>query len=84
MFLIFASSLFALVSLVGPQAKDAPVSLGRVFAKNEKLAYEVRSGLTAQQRMRGLQTWIPEDADLNYDFTTHVDDLKADGIAVMR
>lgn len=33
--------------------------------------------------MRGLETWIPEDFDMNYDFTTFVEDMKADGIAVL-
>jgi len=30
-----------------------------------------------------LETWLPEDFDLNYDFTLFVEDLKADGIAVV-
>ncbi len=77
------TSLLAISSIFGVQAGDAPVSLGRVFVKNEKLAYEVRSSLNAQRRMRGLITWIPEDLDLNYDFTTFVEDMKADGIAVL-
>ena len=76
-------SLLPLIASIGHQTADAPVSLGRVFAKNQKLAYEVRASLSAQHRMRGLQTWIPEDLDLNYDFTITVQDLKADGIAVL-
>ena len=75
--------LFAIASVLTPQAKDAPVSLGRVFVKNEKLAYEIRSNLHSEHRLRGLETWIPEDLDLNYDFTTVVEDMKADGIAVL-
>lgn len=61
----------------------APVTLGRVFIPNEKLTYAVRSNLHSETRPRGLQTWIPEDLDINYDFTTHIEALKADGIAVM-
>jgi len=75
--------VFAIAGLFVPQAQTAPVSLGRVFAKNEKLAYEIRSSLHSEHRLRGLDTWIPEDLDLNYDFTTTVEDLKADGIAVL-
>lgn len=70
----------ALVTLA-PQA--APVSLGRVFTKGEFLSYAVRSGLHAERRMRGLQTWIPMDLDINYEFTTEVEALKTDGIAVV-
>lgn len=62
----------------------APVSLGRVFTPKEKLTYAVRSNLHSETRPRGLQTWIPEDLDINYDFTTEVEGLKADGIVVMR
>lgn len=76
--LLLFSSLFS-----GQAAVTAPVSLGRVFSKYEKLAYEVRSSLNAQRRGRGLETWLPEDFDLNYDFTLFVEDLKADGIAVV-
>lgn len=61
----------------------APVSLGRVFTPTEKLSYEVRSNLHSEKRQRGLQTWIPEDVDINYDFTMHVEGLKADGISVL-
>jgi len=77
------TSLLALSTILSPQAPTDAVSLGRVFTKYEKLAYQVRSSLSAQSRMRGLQTWIPEDFDMNYDFTTFVDDMKADGIAVI-
>lgn len=70
--------------MLGLVPQSAPVNLGRVFTANEKLAYAVRSHLSAERRGRGLQTWLPEDLDLNYDFTTHVQALKADGIAVMR
>ncbi len=48
-------------------------------------SWPTRSARTSpQHRLRGLETWIPEDLDLNYDFTTHVEDLKPDGIAVLR
>ena len=76
-------SLLVLSSLISGQAGPAPVSLGRVFTKYEKLAYEIRSTLNSQRRGRGLETWIPEDFDLNYDFTMFVEDVKADGIAVV-
>lgn len=65
------------------QPDDAPVSLGRVFQKNEKLAYDIKSSLHSEHRTRGLVTWIPEDLDLNYAFTTVVQQMKPDGIAVI-
>ena len=78
-------SILCSVILLGTlrQAKQAPVSLGRVFVKNEKMAYDVKSSLHAEHRVRGLETWIPEDLDLNYAFTTVVQQMKADGIAVI-
>jgi len=82
-FLTLACYIFAVASVLSPQTKDSSVSLGRVFVKNEKLAYEIRSNLHSEHRLRGLETWIPEDLDLNYDFTTVVDEMKADGIAVL-
>ncbi|AIE87884.1 hypothetical protein [Fimbriimonas ginsengisoli] len=71
------------LALVAHQGQAA-VSLGRVYTPNEQLTYSVRSGITAERRARGLETWIPEDFDINYDFTVHVEALKADGIAVVR
>jgi hypothetical protein len=78
------SSVVGVIGIFSVQAQDAPVSLGRVFAKNEKLAYDVKSSLHSEHKMRGLDTWIPEDLDLNYGFTTVVEAMKADGIAVVR
>lgn len=74
---------FACAALQGNTA-PAPVSLGRVFTPNELLSYAVRSNLHAEQRGGLLTTWIPEDLDINYDFTVQVEKLKADGIAVVR
>jgi len=62
---------------------QAPVALARQFQKNEKLAYQFLSHITAEQRGKNLETWIPEDLDINYNFTTQVTQLKPDGIAVM-
>ena len=77
------TSIIALSGVLGFQGSAEPVSLGRVFTKNEKLAYSVTSSLNAQSRQRGLQTWIPSDYDMNYDFTEFVEEMKADGIAVL-
>lgn len=73
----------AFLAFQGSAPAAESVSLGRTFTKNEFLAYAVRSNLHAEQRTGDLVTWIPEDLDLNYDFTVHVKELKADGIAVM-
>ena len=65
-------------------SRDAiPVRLARTFTPNEKLAYALTSHITAEQRQQGLQTFIPEDFDINYGFETIVTALKADGIAVL-
>jgi len=73
--------LAAYAAIANPQAS---VTLSRVFAKNERLAYNVESSVHAEQRGRGLQTWIPDDYDLRYGFTMDVETLKSDGVAVVR
>ena len=66
-----------MVALLPPN--PGTVSLGRTFAKGERLQYQVKSTINAQSRQRGLETWIPEDHDIQYKFTVEVLDLKADG-----
>ncbi|HRF58729.1 MAG TPA: hypothetical protein PLH94_02310 [Fimbriimonadaceae bacterium] len=61
-----------------------PVDIGRVFTKGEKLQYEVKSTIQAQIRQGELQTFLPQDFDINYKFTTEVVSLKADGIGEIR
>lgn len=80
--MIILSTLVA-ATLAG-NGTAAPVSLGRVFTPREKLTYAVRANVHSETRPRGLQTWIPEDLDINYDFTTEVEGAKTDGIVVMR
>jgi len=75
--------VLACAALQGTPAQ-APVSLGRVFSPNELMTYKIRSNLHAEQRGGDLATWIPEDLDINYDFTVQVQQMKADGIAVVR
>ncbi len=76
--------LIPLLAALSIYAAPAPVSLARKFNANEKLAYSVKASLHVEQRQKGLDTWIPEDLDLSYGFTTEVKELKADGIAVVR
>lgn len=61
----------------------AKTTLVRKFAANEKLAYAVRSHLTSEQRQKGLQTFLPSDIDIDYNFTFLVKGLQADGMAVI-
>jgi hypothetical protein len=63
-----------------PSPADA-VDLGRVFTKGEKLTYQVRSLLNAESRAGELRTWIPEDLNMDYDFTMEVQDVKTEGIS---
>jgi hypothetical protein len=72
----------AVAAVMAPST--APVSLGRVYTPGEKLSYSVRSNLHSETRQLGLQTWIPSDLDINYDYTMLVESIKADGIAVVR
>lgn len=81
---MISTALAACLTFAAPMAQDAPVELGRVFTKGEKLTYKVRSHMQARSRNLPLRTWIPEDLDINYDFTLLVDQVKPDGIAVVR
>lgn len=70
-------ALLAALALLPQQ----PTTLARVYANGEKNQYEVLSHLQIEQREKGLETWIPEDIDLNYKFTTQVTALLPDGVA---
>lgn len=77
------------LALISPQqAKNIPpdtkaITLSRVFTKGEKLQYAIASNLHIESRPYGLQTFMPEDLDLNYKFTTEVKELKNDGVALV-
>jgi hypothetical protein len=73
------TAIAAAFSMVG--APEAEVHLSRTYKVGEKLTYKITSNLSSQRKQYGLQTWIPEDFDMNYTFTTEVKALKADGIA---
>lgn len=57
-----------------------PVLLNRKFTLNEVSKYRVAARLQVEERQIGLQTFIPEDEEIIYNFTTTVKALKADGI----
>ncbi len=60
------------------------VDLGRVFVKGEKLEYSVNATLHEEFRAKGLDTWLPDVVDFQYGFSLSVQELKTDGIAVVR
>ncbi|CAN5414799.1 hypothetical protein BH11ARM2_BH11ARM2_15240 [soil metagenome] len=64
-------------------AQQAPIELTRKYTVGEKLTYRVEAQLTAEQRAGSLQTWIPEDLNLSYAFTTTVKSVNPAGIALM-
>lgn len=74
--------LLVLTALQQPAQKA--VTLSRVFAAKEKYAYDIKSHITLENRARDLETFIPIDYDLNYSFTAEVQQMKTDGIAVIR
>lgn len=74
---IILTALVAAIS-VSP-AQD--MQLARTYKLGEKLTYQINSNMSIQHKQRGLQTWIPEDLDMNYLFTTEVKALKPDGVA---
>jgi len=81
--MILIPALFLAIATKQGGTADA-VSLGRVFKANTKLAYAMRSSLHSESRAYPLQTWIPSDLDINYDFSEVVQAMKTDGIAQMR
>ena len=62
----------------------ATVTLSRKFIRGEKLAYNVTSHITAEERQKGLETFIPSDLDIDYGFDFVVQSVNNDGLAVMR
>jgi len=77
--ILIASVLLRLAS-VSPAPADA-VTLTRTFQLGEKLSYSVKGTIQIEQREEGLNTFIPSDLTLSYDFTAETVQLKADGIA---
>ena len=61
------------------QAK--PVELLRKFTAGEKLSYFARAEFTQEQRSGSLQTFLPNDEEINYRYSMLVQKVKADGIA---
>jgi len=76
---MLAPTLLASLALLAPT-----VRLSRTFLPNEALSYRVQASMQVQERARGLNTWMPEDLTIKYDFSTAVKQLKADGIAMIR
>jgi hypothetical protein len=60
------------------------VEFKRLFTKGERAQYKVHSILNTEVRQGDLETWIPQDLDLIYNFNYEVLQMKADGICVMR
>lgn len=77
--------LFLLAVGLSRLAPPTPaIPLTRAFKPGQRMSYSVRASLQVQQRQMGLQTFIPEDLDFNYDFTLDVKDVNKDGIASVR
>ncbi len=64
--------------------KPPPITLSRTSTLHEQLTYAVNSHMQVEIRGGVVQTFFPEDVDLNYDFTSAVTELKPGGIAVFR
>ncbi len=76
---MFVTLLSSLV-LAAPTTAPAPVLLSRSFTLGEKLAYKVTASMRAQERHGSLDTFMPDNLDFSYAFTTEVKKLKSDGI----
>jgi hypothetical protein len=64
-------------------AAPAPITLTHVFTAGEKVGYQVLSHVTAELRFEHLDTWLPSDLDINYNFGYTVNQMRPDGIAVV-
>lgn len=74
----------AIASLaIGIVGQNAPVLLQRTFKAGEKLTYFVNAQLKTEERQFGLQTFLPGEQGYEYEFTTAVTGMKADGICEM-
>lgn len=62
-------------------AQPPTVDLSRLFKKGQTFNYQVRTRMMIEQRGGELNTFIPEDVDLNYDFSKVVEDVKPSGFA---
>ena len=76
MFVTILSSLI----LGSSPVNSNPVTLARSFSLGDKLAYKVTASLRAEARQGSLDTFMPENVDFAYGFTTEVKKLKSDGI----
>ncbi len=77
-----ALTLVALIAAQGAPTTTAPaVQMERKFTKGETLHYSVRSLLTVEERELGLNTFLPRDFGLEYDYTMKVNDVDQDGNA---
>lgn len=72
-----------LVTSLLAQAGAKPVTLQRASTAGEKLAYSVKSHMQIEARAAGLETWMPQDVDINYNFTEAVSQVKPGGMMVI-
>jgi hypothetical protein len=72
-----------LPALAQTSAQASPITLTHVFSAGEKFGYQVLSHITAEERFEHLDTWIPSDLDVNYNFGYTVNQMRPDGIAVV-
>src|SRR5262245_57042069 len=81
---MFLSTLCAATSLLLAPGQSQAIKLNRVCSKAQKLQYESKSTINTESSGKGLETWIPEDLDIQYKFSLQVVEMKADGIADLK
>lgn len=75
---------FALALALQGSLSSAPVNVAHFWKKGAKLNYKVASEINAEYRQGGLETWIPAQTFIDYQFSLLVEDVKDEGIAVVR
>jgi hypothetical protein len=61
--------------------KQEEVTLERSFRMGERLEYSVACSLHMEYKSYGMQFFMPQEFDVSYRFTTHVQELLHDGFA---
>jgi hypothetical protein len=74
---------YALLGATRPKIEDAPIQLQRQFVVGQKSTYSVKAAQNVEQRVQGLNTFLPDDEEIAYDFYTRVMRVDA-GVATLR
>lgn len=64
-------------------AHQDEVELSRKFTSGQTLAYSVKTHMLAEEKGYGMSFFLPQEFDVNYDFTMKIEDARPDGFATL-